>query len=235
MLVSLSGMNPRTLHRCAELAEELDRRAVPLSMLFTPATPATPATSATGVTSWLKERVDGGDDLLLHGYDHTVPPTHRAVSLGRKAEFAALPAHEARLRLTAATATLDRAGLRTEGFAPPRWLASRGTLAALRERGFRFCADFTSIRDLETGEVRRARVHGFGSQKQRTETLRCFALVLTAARVARRGGLLRLGVDASDLLRPSRRQAFLDAVDVALEAGATGSTYTLTASPARLA
>ncbi|MGC7093521.1 DUF2334 domain-containing protein [Amycolatopsis lurida] len=224
LLVSLSGMNPSTLHRCAELAEELDRRAVPLSLLFTP---------STGVTSWLRQRVDRGDDLLLHGYDHTVPPTHRAVSLGRKAEFAALPAHEARLRLTAATASLDHAGLRTEGFAPPRWLASRGTLAALRERGFRFCADVTAIRDLETGEVRRARVHGFGSQRQRTETLRCFALVLTAARVARRGGLLRLGVDASDLRRPSRRQAFLDAVDVALEAGATSSTYTLTASPVR--
>ncbi|MGA6163183.1 DUF2334 domain-containing protein [Amycolatopsis magusensis] len=226
LLVSLSGMNPRTLHRCAELAEELDRRSVPLSMLCTP---------STGVTSWLKQRVDRGDDLLLHGYDHTVPPTHRTVNLGRKAEFAALPAHEARLRLIAATAQLDHAGLRTRGFAPPRWLASRGTLAALRERGFRFCADVTSIRDLETGEVRRARVHGFGSQGQRTETLRCFALVLTAARVARRGGLLRLGVDTSDLLRPSRRQAFLDAVDVALETGARGATYGLVTAPARAA
>ncbi|MGH3516938.1 MAG: DUF2334 domain-containing protein, partial [Haloechinothrix sp.] len=59
----------------------------------------------------------------------------------------------------------------------------------------------------------------------RTETLRCFALVLGTARAARRAGLVRLGVDAAGLARPGPRQAFLDAVDVALEAGATPATY----------
>ncbi|RZQ65469.1 DUF2334 domain-containing protein [Amycolatopsis suaedae] len=229
MLVSLSGVRARTLHLCADLAAELDHRSVPLSILFTP--PSDDEDPA--VAAWLRQRSRAGDGILLHGYDHSVPPSSRAVTLGRRAEFADLPAHEARLRLIAATAALDRAGLHAEGFAPPRWLASRGTLAALRERGFLFCADTSSVRDLRTGVVRRARVQGFGSQRQRTETLRCFALVLWAARAARRGGLVRLGVDAGDLTRPGRRQAFLDAVDQALEQGATGSTYaqTLTGSP----
>jgi hypothetical protein len=163
--------------------------------------------------------------VLLHGYDHVVTPTHRTVYLGKKAEFATLPAHEARLRLIAAKAALDAAGLGVDGFAPPRWIASQGTLQALAEHGFRLCADLGAVRDLVTGEVRRARVQEFTSQSQRTETVRCFALVLASARAAKKGGLVRLGVDAADLTRPGLRQALLDAVDVALENRAFGATY----------
>lgn len=163
--------------------------------------------------------------MLLNGYDHRIPPTHRAVHLGRKAEFAALPAHEARLRLIAAKAALDATGVAVDGFAPPRWLASPGTVQALREHGFTLCADQNAVRDLVTGEIRRARVQEFTSQSHRTETVRCFALVLASARAARRGGLVRLGIDAADLSRPGLRQALLDAVDVALENRAFGSTY----------
>ncbi|MFF5985595.1 DUF2334 domain-containing protein [Prauserella flavalba] len=219
LLVSLSGAGPRTLHRCAELAEQLDARGVALSMLFTPSA----EDGSPRVAEWMRQRVRQGDAVLLHGYDHRI-----------RAEFASLPAHEARLRLIAAGAALDRAGLRASAFAPPRWRVSRGTLEALRNHGFRVCADLSTVRDLTTGEVARARVQGFGSQHQRTETVRCFALVLSAARAARRGGLVRLGVDARDLRRPGRRQAFLDAVDVALENGAASRTY-VTALPARLA
>jgi predicted deacetylase len=219
LLVSLSGITPRTLHRCADLAAELDRRRVPLSLLYAARTGEGP------VTEWVRARARAGDSVLLHGYDHTVTPTHRTVYLGKKAEFATLPAHEARLRLIAAKAALDTAGLSVDGFAPPRWIASQGTLQALAEHGFRLCADLGAVRDLVTGEVRRARVSEFTSQSHRTETVRCFALVLAAARSARRGGLVRLGVEATDLTRPGLRQALLDAVDVALENRAFGATY----------
>ncbi|PRX47466.1 hypothetical protein B0I33_10544 [Prauserella shujinwangii] len=221
LLVSLSGIGPRTLHRCADLAGELDRRGVPLSLLFTPSA----GDGFPHVAEWLRERVRRGGAVLLHGYDQRV-----------RAEFASLPAHEARLRLIAATAAVERAGLRTDAFAPPRWRVSRGTLEALRQHGFAVCADLSTVRDLRTGDVARARVQGFGSQGRLPETPRCFALVLAAARAARRGGLVRLGVDAADLARPGRRQAFLDAVDVALEHGASGATYSaLTGRRARLA
>ncbi|TVT11965.1 DUF2334 domain-containing protein [Amycolatopsis bartoniae] len=226
MLVSLSGIGPRTLHRCAELATELDRRKVPLSLLFAPQLAGTAA-----VTEWVRTRVRAGDGLLLHGFDHRIAPTHRA-HFGRRAEFAALPAHEARLRLIAAQAAVERAGLAVDGFAPPRWLASHGTLEAVRGQGFRLCADLGAVHDLSTGAVHRSRVHDFANQPHRTETLRCFALVLASARAAKRGGLVRLGADAADLTRPGLRQALLDAVDVALENRAFGSTYqSLAASP----
>jgi len=155
LLVSLSGITPRTLHRCADLAAELDRRKVPLSVLYAARTGGGP------VTEWVRTRARAGDSVLLHGYDHTVTPTHRTVYLGKKAEFATLPAHEARLRLIAAKAALDNTGLTVDGFAPPRWIASTGTLQALAEHGFRLCADLGAVRDLVTGEVRRARVSEF--------------------------------------------------------------------------
>ncbi|HEU0128312.1 MAG TPA: DUF2334 domain-containing protein, partial [Pseudonocardiaceae bacterium] len=73
----------------------------------------------------------------MHGYDHTVDPlgawgTNTVARLGRRAEFADLPAHEAGLRLHAANMLLERLELRTDAFAPPRWLASPGTVQALR-------------------------------------------------------------------------------------------------------
>lgn len=219
LLVSLSGISPRTLYRSADLAAELDRRKVPLSLLYAP------RTGDRAVTEWVRGRAGRGDAVLLHGYDHQVTPTHRTVRIGKKAEFASLPAHEARLRLIAAKALMDNAGLRADGFAPPRWLASRGTLEALREHGFSLCADLATVRDLRTGDVHRARVQEFGRHRQRTETVRCFALVVGAARAARRGGLIRLGAVAADLARPGLLRALLDAVDVALENRAFGSTY----------
>jgi predicted deacetylase len=53
----------------------------------------------------------------------------------------------------------------------------------------------------------------------------CRVLVLGAARIARRGGLVRIAVDAADLGRSARRSALLDAVDAALHHGASPSTY----------
>jgi predicted deacetylase len=212
LVVSLSGITARTLHRCAELAGELDRRGVPLSLLLTPG-----ALSAGPVLEWVRGRHTAGDALLLHGCDHLDSPR-------RRAEFATLPAHEAGLRLTAAVATLDRVELRPDGFAPPRWLASPGTLTALRRKDFRLCADLGGVRELRTGNVHRGRVLGIGSGTH-AEPWWCFALVLGAARAARRGGLVRVAVDAPDLARPGPRQALLDAVDIATHHGAARTTY----------
>lgn len=213
LVVSLSGIRPATLDACAELATELDARRVPLSLLVVPRAP--------GSAGWVRRRRDGGDAVVLHGYDPAVHPTGTGYPR-RRAEFAALPAHEAGLRLHAAGELLAGLGLATDAFVPPRWLGSPGTLRALRSRGFRTCADAVAVRDLRTGYARRARVLGFGPA---AEPWWCRALVLGAGRTARRGGLVRLTVDGSDLLRPARRMALLDAVDLTLHHGAHATTY----------
>jgi predicted deacetylase len=217
LVVSLSGVGPSTLARCADLAAELDRRRVPLSLLLAPRQAV-----ADEVSGWVRRRVAAGDALVLHGFDHQPNPARRAVALRRRAGFAALPAHEAGLRLVAARAAVARSGLATDLFAPPGWLASPGTVVALRRHRFAVCADMAGVRDLRTGDVRPGRVRMVGEHWRH---------LLGVGRAVRRGGLVRLGVDAVELDRLATREAVLEAVDLALHHGATATTYSSTASP----
>lgn len=215
LVVSLSGIGIRTLRRCAELAGELDPRGVALSLLFAPRLAGAGQHSA--VVDWVRQRRSRGDALLLHGFDLTDAPR-------RRAEFGSLPAHEAGLRLTAARRLMGTLDLEVDAFAPPRWSASPGTLSALRRNDFALCADATRIYDLRAGTVHRGRVHGLAAN-ERVAAWACFALVLGVARAARRGGLIRLSVDAADLAKPGPRLAILDAIDIATHHGAEPSTY----------
>jgi len=165
----------------------------------------------------------------MHGYDHTADPlgawgSYTVTTLRRRAEFATLPAHEAGLRLHAANILLERLDLCTDAFVPPRWLASPGTRRALQNHGYRVCADATAVHELRSNQVYRGRVLGL-AHGERVDPLWCRAMVLGAARTARRGALVRIAVDAADLARGGRRAALLDAVDIALHHGAHPSTY----------
>lgn len=219
-MVSLSGISAWTLDRAADLSTELATRGVPLSMLIAPKIAG--ADQPGVVLNWVREQQAAGNALLQHGYDH--PADNRSRTVRRRAEFASLPAHEAKLRLTASATTMERLHLTTDAFAPPRWVTSPGTILALRHKGFTLCADLMGVRDLRTGTVHRGRVQGFGFG-DRTEPWWCFALVMGASRAARKGHLVRLAVDTADLARSGPRQALLDAVDIALHHGATPITY----------
>jgi len=178
---------------------------------------------------WLHSRKASGDVIVLHGYD-------QAAIKRRRAEFATLPEHEATLRLTAADRALEHLGLRTRLFAPPRWVISPGALAALPRMGFTLCADRTTIRDLATATMVHSRVLGVGlGGGNRTEPWRCRAMVLSAGRTTRHGGLCRVGIDARHLSRSGPRQAVLDALDLALHHGASPQTYQLPLTPAAAA
>ncbi|MCT2585986.1 DUF2334 domain-containing protein [Actinophytocola gossypii] len=216
LLVSLSGITASTLDRADDLCTELAARGVPLSLLLAPRLAG--AHHPDAVRTWVRTRVSAGDALLQHGFD---PAT---AARRRRAEFAALPAHEANLRLIAAATTMERLGLTPDGFVPPRWLASPGTLTALRRHGVPLCADAIGVRDLRAGTVHRGRVQGFGFG-ERTEPWWCFALVMTTARQARRGATIRLAADTADLTRPGPHRALLDAIDIALHHDARPVTY----------
>ncbi len=74
--------------------------------------------------------------------------------------------------------------------------------------------------------MHKAKVHALGGGgSDRAETVRCFAVLLAVARAANRGAIIRLHIDATQAGRSGPRQALLDAVDVALEAGAVPQTY----------
>lgn len=237
LVVSLSGLEPgrESLDRAVGFAAELDARGVPLSQLYRPRGRGGTPRRDDPLVAWLHARRASGDAVVLHGYDHTPDPIGAWSSsplprVARRAEFADLPRHEAALRLTAARIAATSVGLGTDLFVPPRWLASTGTLDALREQGFAACADEAGVHDLRTGVVARARVLGFRATGDRegrrpAESWRCRVFLAEAARIARRGGLLRVAVRAKDLRRPARRAAALAAVDLALSLGAAAGTY----------
>lgn len=218
LVVSVSGIRDVTREAVDGFAREMDARGVPLSLLVAPRLKdhyrlvRDPATQ-----EWLLERREGGDAIVLHGYD-------QAATKSRRAEFAALREHEARLRLLAADRVLEETGLRTRLFAPPRWVASPGAVAALPQTGFRLMADAAGVSDLERGTLERSRVFGIGDGA-RSEPWWCRAMVIGAGRVARRGGLLRLAISGPQLGKPGPRQAIVDAVDIALHHDAQPAVY----------
>ncbi|MGW6119963.1 DUF2334 domain-containing protein [Nocardia sp. NPDC055165] len=218
LIVSVSGIRDTTRDAAIEFAGEMDARGVRLSLLVAPRLKGKyrlvddPATQ-----SWLRGRRLEGDAIVLHGYD-------QAATKARRAEFADLPRHEATLRLKAADRVMERVQLRTRLFAAPRWDASNGALAALPDVGFRMAFGLTTMLDLERDVAQRARVYGIG-EGFRAEPWWCRALVMGAARTARRGGVLRLAVSAAQLQRSGPRQAVLDAVDLALYHGAHSDVY----------
>ncbi|MER7083920.1 DUF2334 domain-containing protein, partial [Saccharopolyspora kobensis] len=68
LVVSLSGLDVQVLDRCVEFGADLDRRAVPLSLLIPPR-PAPPS----AVLDWIAGRVAGRDVVSLHGFARTAP------------------------------------------------------------------------------------------------------------------------------------------------------------------
>lgn len=196
----------------------MDTRSVPVSLLVAPRLKAgykldqDPAT-----VEWLTARRAGGDAILLNGYDD-------AATKKRRGEFASLPAHEANLRLMAADRVLEHLGLRTRLFAAPRWTASPGTANALPRNGFRLLADLHEITDLVRQTTVRARVLGIG-EGFLSEPWWCRMLVLSAERVARRDGVVRVAVAATHLRKPGPLQAMLDAVDISRLQGCEPTQY----------
>ena len=218
LIVSVSGICERTLDDVAEFCEKMDNRSVPVSLLVAPRLKNGYRLDQDPVTvEWLAGRRAAGDAILLNGYDD-------AATKKRRGEFATLPAHEANLRLMAADRVLEHLGLRTRLFAAPRWTASPGTVTVLPRNGFRLLADLHEITDLVRQTTVRARVLGIG-EGFLSEPWWCRMLVLSAERVARRGGIVRVAVAARHLRKPGPLQAMMDAVDLALLQGCVPTVY----------
>ena len=218
LIVSVSGINDRTLRDVQEFCAALDGRKVPLSLLVAPRLKnGYRLESDPRTIGWLTTRRGGGDAVVLHGFD-------AAATKKLRGEFATLPAHEANLRLMGADRVLEHVGLRTRLFAAPGWTVSSGTALALPRNGFRLLVDLHGITDLVSGTTVRTRVVGIGEGFV-TEPWWCRTLVLSGERTARRGGIVRLAVTAKQLGKVGPRQAMLDAIDLALMHGCVPTVY----------
>jgi predicted deacetylase len=218
LIVSVSGIGERTLADVDAFCAQMDARSVPVSLLVAPRLSGDYRLDRDPRTvEWLTNRRAGRDAIVLHGYDD-------AATKKRRGEFAILRAHEANLRLTAADRVLEHLGLRTRLFAAPGWVVSPGVVKALPRNGFRLLADLHGITDLVRHTTVRTRVLGIG-EGFLTEPWWCRMVVLSAERIARRGGVVRVAVAARQLRKPGPRQAMMDAVDLASLHGCTPTVY----------
>lgn len=224
LLVSVSGICDRTLEDIADFTAEMDRRSVPVSFLVAPRLKGKYRLLEDRPTvDWLAARRSGGDAIVLNGYD-------QAATKKRREEFAALPAHEANLRLMAADRVMEQTGLRTRLFAAPGWIASAGAVEMLPRNGFRLNIGLTEISDLVRGTSVRARVLGIG-EGFLSEPWWCRMLVMSAARTARRDGVVRVAIAAKHLRKPGPRQAMIDAIDLSLLHNAEAAVYQWSPNP----
>jgi predicted deacetylase len=218
LIVSVSGIGERSLPDVEAFCAQMDARKVPLSLLVAPRLAGGYRLDHDRETvEWLTTRRAGGDAIVLHGYDD-------AATKKRRGEFAMLRAHEANLRLMAADRVLEHLGLRTRLFAAPGWVVSPGVVKALPNNGFRLLADLHGITDLVRHTTVRARVLGIG-EGFLTEPWWCRMVVLSAERIARRGGVVRVAVAARHLRKSGPLQAMVDAVDLALMHDCAPSVY----------
>lgn len=216
LLVSVSSIFDETLGGVRDLVGELDAREVPVSLLVAPHIDKRWHLAKDKQTrSWLRAQL-GERAVLLNGFDQAVQ--------GRRAEFATLEEHEARLRLKGATRQMESLGFDLRMFAPPRWQLSEGTLEVLPDFDFDVAVSTKGIHQLRTGEFTHCRNlsvgEGYGAAKWWRRNV-----IKAAARGAERGNTIRLSVSGRELGQKKVRRDFLDAAAAAVEAGAEPTDY----------
>ena len=216
LLVSVSSIFDETLGGVRSLVDELDRREIPVSLLVAPHIDKRWHLAKDKQTrSWLRAQL-GERALLLNGFDQPVQ--------GRRAEFATLEEHEARLRLKGATRQMESLGFDLRMFAPPRWQLSRGTLDVLPDFEFDIAVSNKGIHHLRTGGFTQCRNlsvgEGYGAAKWWRRNV-----IAAAQRGAERGNTIRLSVSGRELAQKKVRRDFLNAADAAVGAGALPDDY----------
>ena len=216
LIVSVSGIRDQTLDDVERFRTRLLEREVPISLLVEPRRKdGYRLESEVATVDWLTARREQGEAIVLHGYNGP----------------ANLPAHEANLRLMGADRILEHLSLRTRLFASPGWTVSGGTLKMLPRNGFRLMAGWQGVTDLVTGQAQRDRLLGIGAGFL-TEPWWCKTVLLSADRIARRGGTVRLTISGKQLAKKDSWKAMLDAVESALIHGCTPSVYRWTGAKA---
>lgn len=217
LLVSISSIFDDTRRQASNLISALDREEIPVSLLVAPHIDGNWHLAKDHKTqAWLREHKDAGRLLILNGFDQAVQ--------GRRAEFANLDAHEAKLRLAGATRQMEKLGFGSSIFAPPRWRMSPGTLEVLPGFDFDVAVSSTGIHELGTGKFHQSRNlsygEGFGAAKWWRRNI-----IKAAERSALRGNTVRLSVSARNLNDRKVMSDFLKAVDHAASAGAKPADY----------
>jgi predicted deacetylase len=233
LVVSVHDVAPASAAETLRWCADADTFGIPVSLLVIPGPwRGQQLADAPDFARVLRERRDGGDELMVHGWTHVAGPegsrarraVGRAVARGA-AEFAALDESQAAERLGAGLSVLGDLGLSTPGFTPPGWLASGAAVRALRRAGFTHTTDHLGVRDLRTGRRHRGFALSHRPGGGLAERIGAAMVEGVARRTARRRGLVRIALHPDDLRRPGLRDATLRAIESALRSGLEATTY----------
>jgi predicted deacetylase len=131
---------------------------IPLTLLVVPQWHRQAPIDRSGAWRGLIDRLlSHGSEIALHGLWHVDDggrsPSFRAALArralsAREAEFAALSAAEARLRIETGMTLLRRCGWRANGFVPPAWQISEQAAAVIGEFPFEYTTSWGSMTSL---------------------------------------------------------------------------------------
>jgi predicted deacetylase len=232
LVVSVHDVAPSTAAACRAWVHDLDRLGVPASLLVIPGPWRGPSILHDAETAvWLHRRIEAGDEVVQHGWLHDSVPggsrwrqaVGKVVARG-SAELVALEEDEAVRRLHRGREALDRLGFGVDGFTPPGWLASPGSLQAVRRLGFRYTTSHIGIHPLPAGPVIRAPAlsHRPGG---RGERVAADLLARVSRRAAAAGRGVRIALHPADRGRPRLVDATMDAIAEVLALGVAPRTY----------
>ncbi len=234
LVVSLHDVAPPTWEACEKIIDKLGHRGVRVSSLL-----VVPDYHHTGRSTdnrkfveWLRGMEDIGHEIVIHGYFHQRASrgdeSLRARLLTQtytsgEGEFYDLDYDEALRRLTRARDEFTAAGLKPRGFIAPAWLLSAEGERAAAAAELEYTTRLTTVVDLRTGDVHRARslVYSTRSAWRRTTSL---AWNAAQAQIQSSHALLRLGIHPPDFTHEDIRAQILRLVDTFVETR-TPTTY----------
>jgi predicted deacetylase len=160
--------------------------------------------------AWLRERRDGGSEIVLHGerHDEHGLPRSSADALrawgrtAREGEFLTLDEPAARARIERGVTRLRALDLPPVGFVPPAWLATEGGHLAVAAAGLEFSEDEGSIRVHRAGRRVRSPVLRW-STRTSFRALGSLAVARGRWTLQRRARFPRLALHPQDLSHPA--------------------------------
>ena len=156
LCIAVHDVAPTTWPQCERLVRLVDALGgAPLTLLVTPDFHRRGRIDqAPDFMRAIDRRLQHGDELALHGYEHrdAAPPPRtpadwmrRRVLTAGEGEFAALSAASAAEKLARGLDLFARVGWSVGGFVPPAWLASAGTMTALRASALRYTSTHSAL------------------------------------------------------------------------------------------
>ena len=224
--VAVHDVAPRTFTRCVELRGWLAELGFErVTLLVIPAPELHPFDSrGPELAAWLHERVDSGDAVAQHGFQHL--RTRRAqaprrwlaeLQGGHAAEFPGLSAPATLAAIDAGRAVLQRAGLDPRGFVAPAYAYTPALRHALAER-FEWWGELLRLRRVGLGAHGRRVLHapalGLGSSGPLKRSL---SPGIVRGVAAAWPGLLRIDIHPVDLASSEHMRTLADVLGRAAE------------------